>query len=50
MDEFKRAYRVLYPNQAEDEVAERALEVFKNADVDGSGSIDFGEWCTATIN
>ena len=50
MDEFKRAYRVLYPNQAEDEVDERALEVFKNADVDGSGSIDFGEWCTATIN
>ena len=49
-DEFKRAYRVLYPNQNEEEVDERAIEVFKNADVDGSGSIDFGEWCTATIN
>lgn len=29
---------------------ERALEVFRNADADGSGAIDFGEWCTATIN
>jgi len=50
LDEFKRAYRVLYPNTNEDEVDERAEWVFKNADVDGNGSIDFGEWCTATIN
>ena len=21
-----------------------------NADVDGNGTVDFGEWCTATIN
>lgn len=21
-----------------------------NADVDGNGAVDFGEWCTATIN
>ena len=50
LDEFKRAYRVLYPNNSAEEVDERAEEVFRNADVDGSGSIDFGEWCTATIN
>ena len=49
-DEFLRAYRVLYPDQSAEEVDERAIEVFKNADVDGSGAIDFGEWCTATIN
>ena len=27
----------------------RALEIFAIADVDGSGGIDFDEWCTATI-
>ena len=29
---------------------ERANEIFDQADVDGTGDIDFGEWCTATIN
>ena len=28
----------------------KANEIFNQADVDGSGEIDFGEWCTATIN
>lgn len=50
MDEFLRAYRTLYPDQIGEEVDERATEVFNRADVDGSGTIDFGEWCTATIN
>ena len=50
IDEFLRAYRVLYPNADEGSVDERALDVFSKADADGSGSIDFGEWCTATIN
>ena len=27
----------------------RALEIFAIADVDGSGGIDFDEWCAATI-
>jgi len=38
------------PNVADDEMDERANEIFDHADADGSGEIDFGEWCTATIN
>jgi calcium-dependent protein kinase len=49
-NEFIAAYRKLYPNQEQAEVDERANEIFTMADVDGSGGIDFGEWCTATIN
>ena len=45
-----KGYKMLYPNVAHDEIEERALEIFNNADVDGNGAIDFGEWCTATIN
>ena len=33
-----------------DAIYERAIELFKKADFDGNGIIDFGEWCTATIN
>ena len=29
---------------------EKANAIFDKADTDGSGSIDFTEWCTATIN
>jgi len=49
-EEFLRAYRRLYPNQPLQEIDARAMEIFNNADVDGSGAIDFGEWCTATIS
>lgn len=49
-DEFLRAYRTLHPDLDQAEVDERANEIFNQADVDGSGEIDFGEWCTATIN
>ena len=45
-----KGYKMLYPNVANEEIEERALEIFNNADVDGNGAIDFGEWCTATIN
>lgn len=49
-DEFINGYRMLYPDIDTAIVDERANEVFDNADADGSGEIDFGEWSTATIN
>ena len=48
--EFINGYRRLHPNQPTEVVDERANSIFDTADVDGSGSIDFSEWCTATIN
>ena len=33
-----------------DEVAKEAKEFFLIADVDKSGTLDFGEWSAATIN
>jgi len=49
-DEFIAAYSKLYPKQPTDSVKERAEEIFGNADTDGSGEIDFTEWCTATMS
>ena len=48
--EFITAYKKLYPRQDPDAVEERAREVFSKADTDGSGEIDFTEWCTATMD
>lgn len=31
-------------------VVKEATEFFNNVDLDRNGSIDFGEWCAATIN
>ena len=49
-EEFLKAYRTLHPNEDQEMVDFKANEIFNQADVDGSGEIDFGEWCTATIN
>lgn len=49
-EEFLKGYLRLYPDKDQEAVKERAEEIFSNADTDGSGNIDFGEWCTATIN
>jgi len=34
----------------EKEVQKEAETIFANADTDNNGSLDFGEWCAATIN
>ena len=49
-DEFLKAYRSQYPDKDVASVDERANSIFDKADTDGSGAIDFGEWCTATID
>ena len=51
--EFIKAYRALYAgnkNATEEEIDERAMEIFTQADTDNNGELDFGEWCTATIS
>ena len=49
-NEFIKGYRKLFPDQTPEAVDERATQIFEQADTDNSGSIDFSEWCTATIN
>ena len=48
--EFLSAYRKFFPGQNQDEVDDRANELFNLADIDGNDALDFAEWCTATIN
>ena len=48
--EFINGYKKINEGKNMAEVEERANEIFDQADVDGSGEIDFGEWCAATIN
>ena len=40
----------MYPHYAEDRVEKEARAFFMSVDTDGNGTIDFGEWCAATIN
>ena len=40
----------MYKNMDEDEIVAEAEKVFKMADQDGSGGIDYSEWSVATIN
>ncbi len=46
---FLNAYRKTIQNQDVDAIDERANEIFDQADQDGSGQVDFAEWCTASI-
>jgi Ca2+-binding EF-hand superfamily protein len=49
-EEFVNAYKKVYPHMDPETVAKEATQFFKAADVDKNGSIDFGEWCAATID
>ena len=48
--EFINGYKRLFPDQTDEVVTDRAMEIFGHADADKNGAIDFSEWCTATIN
>ena len=48
--EFINGYKKLNEGKNMQEVEDRAAALFDEADIDGTGEIDFGEWCTATVN
>jgi len=49
-DEFKKAYKNIYPDHDEEKIDEECERLFTAADVDKSGVVDYNEWCAATIN
>lgn len=49
-EEFLQSYKKVYPNFNEDRLIKEATDFFNAVDIDQNGSIDFGEWCAATIN
>ena len=44
------AYKKVYPNHDLESIEREAKEYFATMDTDGNGSVDFSEWCAATIN
>lgn len=50
MPEFLHAYSVMYPQMDPTDLKAEATAIFKKADTDGSGALDYGEWSAATIN
>ena len=40
----------MYKHMDEDQIVAEAEKLFKKADSDGSGAIDYSEWAVATIN
>lgn len=50
LEEFISAYKKVYPAMDQEKVVKEATDFFTNVDLDKNGSIDFGEWCAATIN
>ena len=48
--EFIHGYKKICEGQNMEAVEERANAMFDEADFDGNGEIDFGEYCAASIN
>jgi hypothetical protein len=40
----------MYPQMDPADLKAEATAIFKKADTDGSGALDYGEWSAATIN
>ena len=49
-EELIDGYKTMYKNMDQAEIIAEAEKVFKMADQDGSGEIDYSEWAVATIN
>jgi calcium-dependent protein kinase len=49
-EELREGYRKLYKHKSMEEIDIEVDKVFKQADVDGNGEIDYSEWQVATIN
>jgi len=49
-EELIQGYKRIYKQLDEDQIRQEAEKVFKKADQDGSGEIDYTEWAVATIN
>lgn len=50
LQEFIEVYKLVYPHIDKEEVEKEAIEFFKKADLDGNGTLDYGEFSCATIN
>lgn len=49
-EELIEGYKQIYKNMSEEDVIKEATRLFKLADTDGNGEIDYSEWQVATIN
>ena len=49
-EELIEGYKKIYKNMSEEDVVKEADRLFKLADTDGNGEIDYSEWQVATIN
>jgi len=49
-EEMIEGYKKIYENMSEEDVVREADKLFKIADADGNGEIDYSEWQVATIN
>lgn len=43
-------YKTIYGVMDDEQIAREVDQIFKTADVDGNGELDYSEWQVATIN